>query len=359
MSSEQSHPRRTSALRQTPVRALRVAHLILVLAEHDAVGLGFEDLLLHPRLRTSFGPTPDAARQMLREDLTLLARQPLRRLRTRTPAPEDALIRVDPVTQRYHLAQPIPVLALDAAALEALGALLVALHDGAVVPGGRDLVAQVLRLLPEADRVRLTEVPATPRLALDAGLVALASPTEQLAQHLLRAQRMRHTIAFQYQPLNQAAPTRHSGDEVLGVWIGAHPYATVWCARGGVELDLRLERFVPGTLELLPTLANPRPRQGVLVHYLLAPRLAESGDTPHLTQQHTTTHPDGSVEVSGYARNLFWAHKLLLGYGAHARALAPPELVAMMQKSIAAMAARYNETAPPEGGADEKDGPIP
>lgn len=360
MSSRQPHPHRhTSRSPQIPVRALRVVRLILVLAEHDAAGLDLDELLTHPRLTGYGDPASDAARQKLREDLTLLAGRPLRQLRSMSPPSENALIRIDPTTQRFHLARPIPALALDSMALEALGAVLVALHDGSVVPGGRELMERVLRLLPEAHRTRLAEMLTAPRLALDAGLVTLTSASEQLAQQLLRAQRERRTIAFHYQPLNQATPTHHRGDEVLGVWIGAHPYATVWCAHGGVELDLRLERFAPQTLELLPRLANPRARQGVFVRYLLAPRLAESGDTPHLDQQHAKTLPDGSVEVSGYARNLFWAQKLLLGYGEHARALAPPTLVTQMQQRIAAMAARYNETAPPEGGADGKDGPIP
>jgi hypothetical protein len=355
MSDKPPRTHKRSVRRSSP-RPLRVVHLILVLAEQDAAGSSFGDLLNHPRLIAYYGTRPDPAHQMLREDLALLAGRPLRSLRRLTRPADDALIRIDPHTQRYHLARPIPALALDPSALEALRTVLNALLDGKVVPGGRELVERILSVLSAENRAALATAPA---IDLDLRLAAMEPASESIAMQLLRARRERRTIAYHYQPPYQAIPTRHHGDEVLGLWIGAHPYATVWCADHGVELDLRLERFVPGTLELLPKLANPRARQGVPIRYWLAPRLAESGDTQHLDQQHATPQPDGSVEVSGIARNLFWAQKLLLGYGEHARALAPPALVALMQRRIAAMAARYDETAPPEGGADGKDGVIP
>jgi len=357
MSNESPPRRHKSSVRRSSPRPLRVVHLFLVLAEQDAVGVSFADLLAHPRLISYYGLLPDPAHQMLREDLALLAGRPLRLLRRLAQPADDTLIRIDPVTQRYHLARPIPALALDQPALEALHILLEALRDGTVIPGGRALVERILSVLSEENRVALAA--AAPVLDLDLKLAVMEPASEMVAKQLLRARRDRRTIAYHYQPLHQTTPTRHRGDEVLGLWIGAHPYATVWCAESNVELDLRLERFVPGTLESLPKLANPRARQGVPVRYWLAARLAESGDTQHLDHQHAIPLADGSVEVSGTARSLFWAHKLLLGYGEHARALAPPALVAMMRQSIAGMTARYKETAPSEGRADGKDGTIP
>ncbi len=353
MISKQPPRRHRSGDRQSTQHVLRVVRLMLVLAEHDVQGMTLDELLTEPALASYYSPSPGAARRALYHDLNHLAGQPLHHLRRQTQPPAGSLIRIDPATSRIHLARPIPVLPLNQAEQEALRALLAAWHAGAAVPGGRELVARLLALIPAEQRaVLVTPSSASPHLTIAAGLSELDAHSEQMASRLIQAQRERRRIEFHYQRPGQATPTKHSGDEVIGVWMSAHPYVTVWCAEAQRELDLRLERIVPGTLKFRHDLANPRERQGIAIRYALDPLLAASADTPHLEEQHAIAEADGSVTVSGKARNLFWAQKLLLGYGEYARALAPPELVSAMRRRTAAMAARYEETAPPLGGAD-------
>lgn len=54
--------------------------------------------------------------------------------------------------------------------------------------------------------------------------------------------------------------------------------------------------------------------------------------------------PDNAgAEVEGYAKSIWWARRLLLGYGSQVRALAPPELVQAMREETRAMSRLYDE----------------
>jgi predicted DNA-binding transcriptional regulator YafY len=46
--------------------------------------------------------------------------------------------------------------------------------------------------------------------------------------------------------------------------------------------------------------------------------------------------PEGAI-VEGYARSIWWAMRLLLGYGEQVRALEPKELVQIMRKTAQGM----------------------
>jgi predicted DNA-binding transcriptional regulator YafY len=319
---------------------------MLAIAERNDVGLNQEELLNHPRLVTFYNANLGAAYQAFADDVKDLAGQSLQSMRAQHPPTAEALIRFDATTKRFHLAEPLHVLHLSDPALAALHALLKALQGGAALPGGQELFDRLVAIVPTDQRQFLVSSTSVPQsVYLDMGMDALDAYSEQVAQLLLRARHERRTIEFQYQPPQNSVPTRHAGDEVIGIYIGQHPYVTVWCADRQKEFDLRLERFVPGTLKLMPNLVNPRERQGISVRYSLTPHLAESSSTIHLEQQHVMPQEDGSTIISGMARSVFWAHRLLLGYGEHARALDPPQLVAAMQKTITAMAARYADNA--------------
>ncbi len=335
----------------SPSHALRLARLVLALAEHDANGLSRDELVRHPQLVDLYDLSTSAGEQRLHQDLAALCALPLRQAKATPEAPPGALARIDRAG-RYHLARPLRALCLGDPELGTLGTLLDLLHEDGALPGSAELRARILDLVPLDQRAVIENAEMPRGFALDLDLGALSEEHREVAQRLLRAWREHHTIAFAYRPLYKETPTRHEGDEVIGLFLGQHAYACLWCQDAQAEIDFRLERIEPGSLQVLPKLAKQRERHGVPIRYHLAPRLAESAATRHLTDQHADEQPDGSVIVSGKARNLFWAQRLLLGYGEHARALAPPELVARMRDTITQMARVYHDDAAP--GPDEK-----
>ncbi len=60
-------------------------------------------------------------------------------------------------------------------------------------------------------------------------------------------------------------------------------------------------------------------------------------------QQVTLLENDQGAIVEGYARSVWWARRLLLGYGEQVKALAPEELVASMRETAQAMEKLYEE----------------
>jgi predicted DNA-binding transcriptional regulator YafY len=136
----------------------------------------------------------------------------------------------------------------------------------------------------------------------------------------------------------------HQSDEALEIWIGAHIYVAVWCEDAGRELDLRLDRIVPGSISQHPRSATRRQRRGERIRYWLAPEIAQGGVSVRLEKQEVRYQADGSAVVSGIARSRFWARKLLLGYGSNARALAPPALVEEMRRTAEEMLRLYEDT---------------
>lgn len=126
--------------------------------------------------------------------------------------------------------------------------------------------------------------------------------------------------------------------------MSAHAYVAVWCEEAQRELDLRLDRIVPGSVRLHPRSATRRQRRGERIRYWLAPEIAQGGVSARLEKQEVRHQEDGSAIVSGIARSRFWARRLLLSYGSNARALYPPTLVAEMRQVAQEMARLYEDT---------------
>ena len=52
---------------------------------------------------------------------------------------------------------------------------------------------------------------------------------------------------------------------------------------------------------------------------------------------------DQGAIVEGYAKSLWWARRLLLGYGEQVKALAPEKFIQMMHETAQAMSQLYEE----------------
>lgn len=350
------------------MRSLRLVRILLELMTREG-GMTRDELLAAPTLRASYSSIHNAAVQQMRRDLKLLAGDSSRRLQQRALQPvssasagsgvagASALLQYDAATARYSLAtDTMTLLRLSSAELDALCVLAYAFHGGQTILGGREFFKRLRAALPEEQRQSLDVVlrgnALPPSLVkLDLQLPILEDAQVETLHLLQQAMRERRTVDFAYQPTSrageqQAAPTMHYGDAVEEIRAdAAHVYVSVWCEEAPTPgvLDLRLERFVAGSIKLQPKQAREHQRYFPQVRYCLARRIAQGGVTEWLEQQQVEMQEDGSAIVSGRARSLFWARQLLLKYGENARALDPPRLVEMMRAAVEGMRAVYAE----------------
>ncbi|MGB8345376.1 MAG: WYL domain-containing protein [Ktedonobacteraceae bacterium] len=183
------------------------------------------------------------------------------------------------------------------------------------------------------------------------------SPVVDYSQHdeiilqLDRALEEGAYVSFAYTPLTQnwdAEPVWHERTEPYELeYRDGHWYYTAFIFDLNTFLDYRVDRIQPGTLRKEHDRFYPggRQRPGVKVRYWISPMLARHGSlSARLREQHATMlDNDQGAIVEGSARSLWWARRLLLGYGEQVKALDPPELVQMMRETVAAMSRLYEE----------------
>lgn len=183
------------------------------------------------------------------------------------------------------------------------------------------------------------------------------SPVVDYSQHdeiilqLDRALEEGAYVSFAYTPLTQnwdAEPVWHERTEPYELeYRDGHWYYTAFIFDLNTFLDYRVDRIQPGTLRKEHDRFYPggRQRPGVKVRYWISPMLARHGSlSARLREQHATMlDNDQGAIVEGSARSLWWARRLLLGYGEQVKALDPPELVQMMRETMAATSRLYEE----------------
>lgn len=183
------------------------------------------------------------------------------------------------------------------------------------------------------------------------------SPVVDYSQHgeiILQLDRMLEEGAyasFAYVPLTQSwddEPIWHRHTEPYELeYRDGHWYYTAYVRDLNTFLDYRVDRIQPGTLSrdgdhFYPGVRN---RRGVHIRYWVSPMLARHGSlSARLRDQHVTMlDNDQGAIVEGDAKSLWWARRLLLGYGEQVKAIAPVELVNMMRETVQAMSRLYEE----------------
>lgn len=158
-------------------------------------------------------------------------------------------------------------------------------------------------------------------------------------------------VSFAYAPLSQSwsnEPVWHEHIEPFELeYRDGHWYFTAYIFDLNTFLDYRVDRIKVGTLlkhndHFLP---GSRQRPGVMIRYWVSPMLARHGSMSiRLREQRVALleHDQGAI-VEGYAKSIWWAKRLLLGYGEQVKALAPEKLVTAMQNACAAMSKLYEE----------------
>jgi len=112
-------------------------------------------------------------------------------------------------------------------------------------------------------------------------------------------------------------------------------------------LDYRVDRIRPATLRRHEDryLPGGRQRPGVKIRYWVSPMLARHGSlSVRLREQQVTMlENDQGAIVEGIAKSIWWARRLLLGYGEQVKALGPEKLVEAMRENVQAMYRLYEE----------------
>ena len=184
------------------------------------------------------------------------------------------------------------------------------------------------------------------------------SPVEDYSRHgqtILRLDRALEEgsyLAFAYTPLGQSwesQPIHHTHVEPYELeYRDGHWYFTAYLPEQGTFVDYRVDRIHPNSVRPAEAhdhfLPGNRRRRGVKIRYWVSPMLARYGSlSARLKEQQVTLleNEQGAI-VEGYAKSLWWARRLLLGYGAQVKALEPEELVRTMREEVGMMGRLYN-----------------
>jgi predicted DNA-binding transcriptional regulator YafY len=247
----------------------------------------------------------------------------------------------------------LALLDLPESSLEALAFLDASFPAGSALPeqvGVRELLDRITKLLPTRGADPQQRV--TPSLQMS-GRTARRIDSTVLAT-VKRAIENRQELAFKYWSIQDVdAPRRHR----------VAPYAIFFRPEGhgyldatllevtppGTETihavtDYRLDRIVPGTIQILPQMLPPeriRPRNFTL-RYRLLPAVARRRDVAtYFPNTQINYHDDGSATVSATVTNLWQARQILLRYGSACTVSAPPELIALFRETARGLGAIY------------------
>src|SRR5579859_3712324 len=158
-------------------------------------------------------------------------------------------------------------------------------------------------------------------------------------------------VSFAYTPLSHSwddPPEQHMHVEPYELeYREGHWYFTAYVQSMNRFLDYRVDRIHPASLDSSSEHDRYYPRseerQGVKIRYWVAPEMARHGTLSVRLWEQKVTLPEGGqgAYVEGYTRSIWWATKLLLGYGDQVKALEPAELVERMREKTQAAARLY------------------
>lgn len=183
------------------------------------------------------------------------------------------------------------------------------------------------------------------------------SPVEDYSKHgevilkLDKALEEGSYISFAYTPLGQnwnAEPIIHTSIEPYEIeYRDGHWYFTAYLPDLGDFVDYRVDRIQPDSVSLADShnrfTPGSRHRRGIKIRYWVSPMLARHGSlSARLREQQVKVLDNGQgAIVEGYAKSIWWARRLLLGYGAQVKALGPEELVKTLHREVEMMSKVY------------------
>jgi predicted DNA-binding transcriptional regulator YafY len=290
---------------------------------------------LSAELGSLYGPHPD---RTIRRDIAALAGRNVAELHEAPgePSPHGFDIRHDRARDTFTLVTSDLLPRLTPEEQDTLQAICQALGNDPLL--GRRLESLLAHLAAG-------EAPTTPpSVWLNLGLATDYTPHETTLLRLVQAAQGQRAVSFEYRSPRTNEGRLHRMVDVYPLELAdGHYYVDGYHHEAGKFITYRVDRIVPGSLRILPGYGDRRQRARlpVTVTYWLSPQLASGGVSKRLLDQREEPSPDGGLIVTGKARSLFHVRRLLLGYGAHAEALEPPELRAELADDIRLMARRY------------------
>lgn len=265
-------------------------------------------------------------------------------------------ITYDRQTRYYHLADlgELALLDLPDPCMEALAFLEASFPEGSGLPEHanlRELLERVVLLLPPARQAQHRRRRSAIRLGVGMGGRKIDPDTLTIVKHAVE---QRRELVFDYLSTFDAEKPRRHRVAPYGITFRpeGHGYldATVLEVnpRGGeglhAAIDYRLDRVVPGTAEILPTVLPPiRPAPpSYPLRYTLVPQVARRRDVAvYFPNTEIVYHDDGSAEVTATVTNLWQARQILLRYGDACLVHEPPELVSLFRRTAEGLARLY------------------
>ncbi|MCS6839384.1 MAG: WYL domain-containing protein [Roseiflexus sp.] len=213
----------------------------------------------------------------------------------------------------------------------------------------RTLLDQVILMLPQR---------AKSHLHMRRNAARQKKPAGRLDPNVLAAVRQaieeRHELVFRYWGLDDGEAPRRYRVAPYGIFFrsNGHTYldATLLEVQpaGSEQLltavDYRLDRIVPGTVQILPNPLPPeRPQARTFtLRYWLHPEIAQGEDgVSFFPNTRVEYNDDGSALVTATVSNLAVARDVLLRYGNRCRVIEPPELIALIRETLDSMASLY------------------
>ncbi|HMQ30199.1 MAG TPA: WYL domain-containing protein [Chloroflexaceae bacterium] len=254
----------------------------------------------------------------------------------------------DRPSRHYTLADlgELALLDLPDPCMEALAFLEASFPEGSGLPEHanlRELLERVVLLLPPARQAQHRRRRSTIRLGVGRGVGRIDPDALAIVKYAVEERR---ELAFDYLSTFDTDTPRHHRVAPYGITFRpeGHGYldATVLevTPTGGevvhAAIDYRLDRIVPGTIALLPTVLPPiRPSPpSYQLRYTLVPQVARRRDVAtYFPNTVITYHDDGGATVTGATTNLWQARQILLRYGDACLVHEPPELVALFRKT--------------------------
>lgn len=250
----------------------------------------------------------------------------------------------------------LALLDLPADCMEALAFLDASFPAGSALPEQsniRALLDRVLQLLPTSRQTQHQQRRSAVRLALPEQGGSGRIDARVLATVKRAIEERRELVFLYWSGFDLAAPRRHRVAP-YGIFFRpeGHGYldATLLdvAPAGGETLhaaiDYRIDRIVPGSPQVLPTMLPPQrlqPRTYAL-RYRLLPAVARRRDVAAYFPSTTIDYQnDGSALVTATVTNLWQTRQILLRYGDACQVLAPDELIVLFRKTADGLVEMY------------------
>lgn len=243
---------------------------------------------------------------------------------------------------RYRLISPPPEADWSDAELQALAMLRELFREKMYEAGAVHAALTRLEQGMSAEQKRVYQ--RTPPIAVSLQATEHYESVARILRRLEKAVNKQH-IAFEYQPLEKRARTRHRQIHPAQLeFRDGHYYLWGYSFEVNRYLEFRVDRIQASSLRVLPTRASaPPPHKLITVQVRLSARLARSGTIPHfpMIDSIESDKVGGGWLVTAQDYTDFRIIQKVLRYGEHAEIVSPTWLREKMRGVVEEMGRVY------------------